>query len=472
MLSKVSNQTHYTRKVKSLLDRIFGRSPVKDSLLDRAVKYYQEYSSVNAELSRLENSPDLQKNLKVFKQQLKSERTSRHTQLLEICLEIIHLTEAESFNECNRKSAQLLGTIALLSPTEGVKVAPQNEINKPLYKAVICLRLLDQLCMSNTIVDSHISPYFKDISPAQYSEFATIAPEAYSRFIQQVKVPLVMAAILQDIGDFHPDGQLIITGESGVLDPYRVLTVAERKPLLKINYRETVNYFVDGLGLREYVGNCKEDRDQFNKNEQAKLMFIKRLLKTSLTPNTSTGNLLKVPQLYVSIILSTKKNYNYKLLPKVFQSLNQNATKGGCSQEVVDALYKVTGIFPQGFGITYIPIDKRGKQQDIYEYAIVNQLYPEDPLEPSCRLATRQLTFINHGQNSIIKSSQNLYFIETAKKLAYISRERLNQILELLASNYKARQQLDLLPRCWHADVFFSVKNNQKLWDKSVKVLK
>ena len=469
MLSKVSNQTHYTRQVKSLLDRIFGRSPVKDSLLDRAVKYYQEYSSVNAELERLESSADLQKKLKIFKQELKSERSSRQNQLSQICFEIIDLVEAKNFNTCNRKSAQLLGTIALLSSTEGIKVASQNEVNKPLYKAVICLRLLDQLCMSNNIVDPYISPFLTGISSAQYSDFATIAPEAYKRFIEQVKVPLVMAAILQDIGDFHPDGQSIITGESGVLDRYRVLTIVERKRLLIINHRETVNYLVEGLGLRDYVGNCKEDRDQFNKNEQAKLMFIKGLLKTSLTPKTGTGNLLKVPQLYVSIILSTQKSYNYKLLPKVFQALNQNAAKGGCSQKVVDALYKITGIFPQGFGITYIPIDKKGKQQDIYEYAIVNQLYPENPLEPSCRIATRQLTFINYGPNSIIKSDQNLYFIETAKKLASISRERLNQILALLASNYEERQQLDLLPRCWHAEAFFSAKNNQKLWSNAVK---
>ncbi len=54
-----------------------------------------------------------------------------------------------------------------------------------------------------------------------------------------------------------------------------------------------------------------------------------------------------------------------------------------------------------------------------------------------------------------------------AKKIAKLSKERLNEILELLASNYQERQQLDLLPRCWHANEFFSVKAHQKLWNRS-----
>ena len=53
-----------------------------------------------------------------------------------------------------------------------------------------------------------------------------------------------------------------------------------------------------------------------------------------------------------------------------------------------------------------------------------------------------------------------------AKKVANLSKERLNEILERLSSNYQERQKLDLLPRCWHTNDFFSVKENQKLWNK------
>jgi len=466
MSIKVLQHTNFTRQVISLLDRTFYRRPNKDSVLNHVITYYQEYPTVNAELSRLKNSSDLQQELKIFEKKLRLERTERNTYLLGVCLEVIDLAESEDMNECHRKSAQLLGTIALLSPTEGRRVASKNEMNKPIYKAVLCLRLLDRLCMDNIIVDSYISPFLKNIPPTRYSEFATIDPEGYRRFIHQVKIPLVMAAIIQDIGNFHPAARLILMGKSGVLDPYRVLDKKNRKQLLQINFRETVKYLVDGIGGSVYVGNSKDDRDQFYKNEDAKLVFIKRLLKSSINPKSGSGNLLTVPQIYTSMILSTKENYNYKLLPKVFQLLKQNADRGRCSRVFVDALYKVTGMFPQGFGITYIPGHNEGKQQASYEYAIVNQLYPEDPLQPLCRIVTRQLAFISSGQNIAIENSENLYFADTAKKLALISKERLNEILELLASNYQERQKLDLLPRCWHSDEFFATRGNQKLWNK------
>jgi hypothetical protein len=136
---------------------------------------------------------------------------------------------------------------------------------------------------------------------------------------------------------------------------------------------------------------------------------------------------------------------------------------------VVDALYKITGMFPQGYGVTYIPVDEYGDILDRYEYGIVNQLYPPDGQHAMCRMATRHLAFIGYGQNVLVKPDKNLYFPETAKQLSSMSKERLNEILESLASNYQERQKLDLLPRYWHANEFFSAKTNQNLWNKPGK---
>lgn len=469
MPSKVLHQTHFTRQVISLLDRTFDRNPIKYSVLDRAVSYYQECHAVNDKVSQLKNIAGSQKELELFEQQLRSERLKRHTHLLDICLEVIDLAESEDINECNRRSAHLLGTIALLSPTEGSSVAAINEINKPIYKAVLCLRLLDRLCIDNNIEDPYISPFLENIPPARYREFASLDPQGYSRFIHQVKVPLVMAAIIQDIGHFHPDARLILLGKSGVLDPYRSLDKDDRKKLLQINYRETLNYLVNGIGRADYIGSSKEENDKFNRRADAKLVFIKRLLKSSINPKLGSGNLLKVPQIYTSIILSTKKYYDYKLLPKVFQLLNRNADAGRCSQIVVDALYKITGIFPQGYGITYLCADKEVNQKESNEYAIVNQLYPIDPHQPLCRIVTRKLVFISFGQNIVINKSKNFYFTETAKRSISISKDRLNETLGLLASNYQERQREGLLPQCWYPYEFFTNKSNQKLWNKSSK---
>ena len=447
------NQTHYTRQAQLMLDKVYGRSILKDSVLERAIKYFEhhEFSASDESIS-----PEGQKLLKL-------EQVERYSHLQSVCYEIIDLTEGDTFEESNRKSAQLLGTIQLLSPTEGNKVAVHNEHCKSLYKAILSLRLLDRLLLNNEINEPYI---VKVLGEFDGQTFADLDAAARFSFNELVKIPLIMAALLQDIGHNHADGQCIILGEDGKQDPYRMLETEDRRKLLQISHNQTLAYISNGIGIPSYVGNSKAERDQFVLDEQLKHQFIKKLIKTSFKAKQGVGNLLKVPQIYVSIIFSTKNNYNYKLLPKVFQVLHKNAELGVCSQKAVDALYQITGMFPQGYGVIYMPEDDFGQQGDCYEYAIVNRLYPEIPEQPLCRISTRKLAFISHGHNIEVKRMNNLYFPEMAKKVSRLSKERLNEILELLSSNYHERQQLDLLPRCWHANEFFSVKNNQKLWNK------
>ena len=451
------HQTHYTRQIHHLLAKVYGRSAVKDSLLDRAIGYFEQE----------EFRPSDDKTSTEESQVEQMQRTERHSSLLSLALIILELAEGDSYAENNRKSAQFLGTLQLISATEGKRVAASNEQSKSVYKAVLCLRLLDRLIIDGQMVEPYITKFLSGISPEQYSDFASHDNKAYHRFVEQVKIPLIMAALMQDVGNYHPKAQTILVGDNGKLDAFRTLEVRQRKELLQINYRETLKYLNEGIGMPIFIGNTKAEREQFIIDEQDKLSFIKQLLKSSVNPKNTIGNILKVPQIYTSIILSTKASYNYKLLPKVFQVLNKNAEVGACAQSVVNALYKITGMFPQGFGIVYMPLGEFGDQGDCYEYAIVNRLYPEKTEQPNCRMATRKLTFIGYGQNAVIKNNSNLYFTQTAKKLATLSKDRLNEILELLSSNSQERKELDLLPRCWHANEFFSLKAHQNLWNKA-----
>lgn len=484
MTKKANSDTKFTTQVKLLLNKLYGRSALKDSLVERAVEFFAKQSSIQtkldgfkasiAELKAKEGEHNsaitrLERDYRDLKQELRYESNERYKYLYEICHEILNLSEGANFDETNRKSAQLLGTIQLISPTEGKKVAEFNERNKPLYKAVLTLRLFDQLFLEQSAILNH--PYIKEhLSAIKQEDFKTLASldeDAYRAFSEDVKLPILMAALIQDIGNFHPEAQKILTGEDGKLDIHRTLVVDDRKALLQINYRETVKFLIDGLGAPIYVGNSKTERDKFNIVEHQKLVFIKQLIKGAIAPRAGVGNLLKVPQIYASIILSTKASYNYKLLPKVYQALYQNAEHGSCCKTAVDALYQITGTYPQGYGVTYIPFDSDGDKSDRYEYAIVTQLYPENGEHPICRTATRYLTFISYGQDVVIDNDSNLYNVEVAKQFATLSKERLNEILELLASNYADRKKLDLLPRYWHAGDYFSVKDNQKLWNKS-----
>ncbi len=484
----VTVNSHFTEQVLSLLDRVYGRSSLKDTILDQAINFFTTQDVYQEKHSKLKSALDeacqqlslpktdqksliqLQKKIESqlldLVEQQKAEQEGRRKKLQGIAEELIALCEAENFAESNRKSAQCLGTIQLSSPTEGSKVATTNELSKPVYKAILSLRLLDYICMNKVIKDPYLTHFVAGIPKDSFLQFAQLEPTKYQRFLDYVKVPLVMAALIQDIGNYHPDARAILVGEDGEQDPYRTLEIEDRKALLQINYRETIKFLVEGIGFQKYVGNSRNERDQFDLDQRRKVLFIKQLLKGSIKPGEGIGNLLKVPQIYSSIVLSTKSSYNYKVLPKVYQALNQNAERKSCSQAIVDVLYKITGMFPQGYGITYIPNEVDGSPSNFYEYAIVTQLYPKVPEQPLCRIATRKLAFVGYGQDIEIAVNRNLYFIETTKKLANMSKARLNEILELLSSNYQERQDLDLLPRCWHTKDYFSIKNNQKLWNK------
>jgi len=487
MSKKSASNTYFTTQVKTLLDKIYGRSILKDSFLERAIGYY-EFQSFNQDkldkltqrITKLKSQKECDKTKRQlelaeseyrdYKKGLKLESDERHRHLTDICREIIGLAEGATFEETNRKSAQLLGTIQLLSPTEGKRVAEINECHKPLYKAVLCLRLLDRLLIDNgdTTTDSYIKEFLPSTNTKDNQQ-GDDNNEYYDSFVENVKIPLIKAALIQDIGNFHPEAQSIVKGDDAKMNPFKALAMVERKKLLQVNYRETIKFLVEGIGTATYIGNSKDERDENKLIEQNKLLFIKRLVKSAISPKQSIGNLIKVPQIYTSIILSTKDSYNYKLLPKVYQALNQNAEKGICSQVVVDALRMITGDFPQGYGITYIPQDSDGRCGDHYEYAIVTRLYPNENSRPICRVATRSLQFICYGHDLEVPLSGNLYHPEAAEQFSRLSKERLNEILVLLASNYTERKKLDLLPRCWHAGEYFSMKDHQNLWNKASK---
>jgi len=456
MAKALQNQTHYTRQVQVLLTKIYGHSILNDSMLERASHFFTQNEFISTDETISAESQTL----------LKLEQAERHNHLQTLSDEILDLAEGDSIEDSNRKSAQLLGTIQLISPTEGKSVAKNNELCKSLYKAVLSLRLLDNVLLNNEVKDPFVAQVLLEFDGKAYADFDA---EERLRIRNLLKLPLVMAALLQDIGHKHPLGQKILLGDDGKQNPHRTLEVEQRKKLLHINHKQTLTYIATGLGIPTYVGNSKTERDQFIVDEQFKHKLIKQLIKASFQAKQGIGNLLKVPQIYVSIIFSTKETYNYKVLPKVYQVLNKNAELGACSQKFVDALYQITGIFPQGYGVIYMPEDELGQQGDCYEYAIVNRLCPPDPEQPLCRIATRKLAFISHGHNIEVLKKHNLYFPQMAKKLTTLSKERLNEILELLSSNYQERQQLDLLPRCWHANEFFSAKAHQKLWNKSDK---
>jgi hypothetical protein len=477
-------KSNFTKAVKALLNRIYDDTVVKDSLFEQATLWFN--SAAEREQQQAENEQQvflfknrqaqvnkgdqalIERNLQqaqseqeAFDKQLQQDKLNRYESLRRLCLDILTLSESDSFDETNIQTAKMLGTIQLMSPTVGKNVAPSNQKNKHLYKALLSIRLLERLLLDNNISHPFIVNRYHALQD-------TPAGDEYQPFRDDVQVPLLMAALLQDIGTCHPDAQHILKGAAGDSDEFRVLENEERTELLKISYRESLNFVVQALGIGAYQGNSKEQRDKYLQNEREKQAFLIFLLKNAIKPEQGVGNVLKIPQIYTSVVLSTKANYSYESLPKVSLVLEKGVEKGVYSPVAVSGLLTITGVFPQGFGVTYIPKDSDRQDLDRYEYAVVTGLYPEDPKMPVCRMVTRNLTYNVSAQGCVVSVENNLYYPHARKKLERISEERLLEILSKLVSNFEERKSMALLPKCWHPEEYFSYTKNQNLWNKAL----
>jgi len=484
MNQSLFGSTIATKNIKELLSRIYDVSARKDSLFERAHSFFSgvdqaELTQLQQQIEALEQKLltagktaqskvearllECRQQQKDKQRQLEELRVDRVRQLKQLARMLLTQSLGDTPQESQLLAARALGTIQLLSPSSGKQVASVNQRHKHAYKAILALVLLDRLLALKLIKNRYVLQKWHDSQQAKQQQTAS----DYDPFLEEVQLPLVMALLLQDIGLQHPAAQLILKGEDGSLDEFRILQPAERQALLHISYQQSQDYLALGLGADSYIGNSKAERALYQEMEQDRLNFISHLLKSAITPEEGIGNLLKIPQVYVSVVLPCKQNYKYEQLPKVSAILKAGVGKGWYPATIVDALLDITGAFPQGYGVTYIPKDSDNKDLDRYEYAIVNGLYPADIEQPICRTATRNLTYHSSGVNLVISTDNNLYFSPAQQKLEKMSEERLLEILSKLASNFTERSQLDLIPKCWHPDEFFTYLKNQNLWNKA-----
>lgn len=489
MMKGQQGDASHTRQLKDILKRINSISPVRGSLFEMAADFYaqapenekklsfakeqvadvEESISMTDDAGRLEKLNEkktkLEKALQLIEKELDEKRQQRLNRTLKLASDLMHSLKGKNPEDSNAHIARALGTLQLLSPTEGKNIAKQNQKTKHLYKSIIAVKLLRHLLDEEKITDDYIASRVE----ADKNFMISNDPKEWvnAPYKNDVEIPLIIACLCQDIGQNHPDAIKILKGEEGDLDEFRMLDKEERNNLLKINYTQSLKFVTHGLGMQKYVGNSKVERAEFHALEKDKLQFIRNLLKSAINPGNGIGNLLKVPQVYCSVVMSTKANYSYDTLPRVNMVMAKGAEVGAYSKVVSEALIDILGVFPQGFGIAYIPKDSDGFDMERYEYAVVNSLYPKQLDVPICRVATRGLQYNAFAINHVIGKSNNLYFAMTRKKLEKVSKKRLIEILRELKSDFSEAEDVDLIPKCWHPQDFFSYTRTQNLWNKA-----
>ncbi|MDP4536037.1 hypothetical protein Q3O60_07555 [Alkalimonas collagenimarina] len=460
----------YLRQLKQLLNTLYQPAQAGDSLYQSMQHFFKKEHAQWQKLPELERSwqqarqqkpEQVQRERQRYTQlshQLEQQRLARLERCMHWCEQLLQLSEGTTINETLTRSARILGSLQLLVPEQPHRAIEVQFSYKLIYKAVLALRLLDHRLKLQQMPEAWQQLWQKR---SGVSESNGDCP-----FREQIQLPLLMAILLQDFGQLHPDAQALLTAPTDKLDPLKALTPDERVQFLAVSQQACTDLLKQGLGFWPYQGNDKTERNAHLHSQQQRQQWIQQLLEDSQQPGAGSGNLLKVPQVYASIVMPGRRGFSYEVLPKAALLLKEGVKRQLYSAEWVDQLLRITGLFPQGYGLAFIPPRHASQPKDKYEFAIVNALYPEQPEEPHCRIVTRNLQYKNTGKDCIIAVQQNLYFRQARKQLEIVPAERLQHILSKLFADHEQRFLRQLLPRCWQPNDFFAQPAHQNLWNK------
>ncbi len=457
---KVCDDTHVKDSIYEIAETYFEQRYELEQSLQQATEQHGDTDDQASDSNSKQAYLAAQNALEQFDNDDNEERLSRLSKITHVIDTIIDSCKDDSGSISYSKIAKQLAVLFLSTEPSHIHFRKINAQNKPLYRGLITLLLVENALKSNLIQNRYIVEMF--------GESETILD---GRFKDNVLIPLLLVSMCCDIGHCHPKLKIMLHGENNELDPDRLFNAEQRGQLIKENYRHVTQFMVSGLGLQNYSGNSKEERSSFDEAQKQKLLFVRTLLKSMLKPENGVGNLIKIPQIYTSIILNTKSSLSTENIPRVFQLLTKHAESGQLSMPLVQLLHSVVGDFPMGYGIAYIPKDAGNSSLNQYEYAVVTTLFPESPNQPICRSTTRNMTFHSSHSELHVSTEFNLYFPEAREKLKTMSKKRLEEILQKLWANFETRPELaQILPKYWHPYEYFGNTKYQNLWNKVDRV--
>ena len=368
---------------------------------------------------------------------------------------ILRFTEGAGRDDTLTRSARLLGCLQLTVPSSGRRWRELQFGYKLLYRACLSLRLLDHVLQHQLLPEPALQQYFASREPGNDD----------CPYRLNVQLPLVIAVMLLDVGQLEPDAVTLLLGYAGELDPTRAMANDERADYLQRCHSATAQLVSTGLDLMPYKGNSKQQKQQHQLLELQRLNLIRQLIAQQADPASLLGNMLKIPQVYSSMVLPGRQRYAYEALPKASLLLKDSVSRGQLSGILVQHFLRITGIFPQGFGIAFTPNQQDNSLPEKYELAIVNRLYPATLSEPLCRIVSRNLQYRRNGHNCSISIEHNLYFKPARERLAVIPPQRLAEILARLNADWQPGQLRRFIPRCWQPEQFFEKPEHQNLWN-------
>lgn len=463
MKQALGKKTVFVRNLEHLVGTMF--SPSQPCLQHAAQHFFDNVTAQQQQLRETElhwqqaqqakAKPDILQKARAAFTNLQytdeKQRLQRWSLLTQVAEELLKLSEGINPNETLTLSARLLGGLLITAQPNKRKTSLMLYAYKPLYHAALTIRLLDHLLEHQVV---------KEASWQQLYSQRNLAQPEQCPYRQQLQMPLVMACIIQHLCQLSSNAQQLLN--DGDEQATKIFSAEERAAYLQHCQQAMLDFLHYGLGELPSKGANREQREQ---NQQLQRQLQQQLQHLLTAPADSIpGGILKVCHAYTSVIIPGRERYDYHALPKAILLLREAAKNGAYHSVLVDRLFRMVGLFPQGYGVVFTPLGDDGKPQLKYEFAIVNNLLPEKPEHPNCRVVSRNQQYRNTGYNINLSIELNLYFKPARERLEMLPEKRLRELLHMLYQDGEAQYLLKLLPRCWQPDQFFSVPENQNLW--------
>lgn len=307
--------------------------------------------------------------------------------------------------------SQFIGSMSLSTPLSEEKArCAINEKNKPVFIAALTVLLFDEIRQHQTFTSSYLADNVSEIfsgvnQPLLKKKLAELPDDIKMRYREELLKPIAKAAVLQSIGSYSTEAEAIYEG-----DRFKYLKQDERNSLIQVINEKTLSYLKQGIGIPTRPFNTKEEKKNFQEYEATKLQFILKLLQNKNEKNNELSDLLRIPVVYSSFILSTKEECSYQQCYDAYNIIEQGVASKDYNGEFGQLFLSIVGKFPIGSGLLFI-----SKINGQIERAMVSSIYPQHPYEPICKQITKGQVQALTQSEIVISQDTNIYF-EAARK--------------------------------------------------------
>jgi hypothetical protein len=390
---------------------------------EKKITLINEYEKKHRHLPKIKG----QKSTRGFLLQLYRESEAYNAEFTELKTKIVTLKKQQYENlesltdnmldllDNHHMFSQFLGSMSLSTPLSEEKArCAINEKNKPVFIAALTVLLFDEIRQSKGFTSGYVADNISEIfsgvnQPLINKKLAELPNDTKMRYREELLKPIAKAAVLQSIGSYSTEAAEVYQG-----DRFKPFQQPERDRLISIINQKSVDYLKQGIGIPSRPFNTKDDKQNFQEYEATKLQFILKLVENKNENHNELSDLLRIPVVYSSFILSTKEEFSYQQSYDAYNIIEQGVSDKVYSEKFGQLFLSIVGKFPIGSGLLFI-----SKINGQIERAMVSGIYPEDPYEPICKQITKGQVQAMTQSEIIISQATNIYFKAARKASEY-----------------------------------------------------